>query len=188
MNAEVLTMSDNKESKKVNLELNMDEFNRIQRLLEMEKDEEQEQAEKERLEKNANFIQLYRDHLTEVRWLMSNHSFASSLLFFILEHMDNRNSLACSYAVFEDYFGKSRSTIYRAIKTLQDNGFIDVLKMGTSNVYLVNQNLAWTDKNTNKKFAKYDGKILVSKKENKDYEYRNQFDRFKALRERENLK
>jgi DNA-binding PadR family transcriptional regulator len=79
-------------------------------------------------------------------------------------------------------------TIYRAIKTLQDNGFIDVLKMGTSNVYIVNEDLAWTDKNTKKKFAKYDGKILVSKKENKDYEYRNRFDRFKALREREGLK
>ncbi|MDR4139153.1 replication protein, partial [Bacillus cereus] len=30
--------------------------------------------------------------------------------------------------------------------------------------------------------------ILVSKKENKDYIYRKQFDRFKALRKRENLK
>ncbi|MDR4458581.1 replication protein, partial [Bacillus tropicus] len=47
---------------------------------------------------------------------------------------------------------------------------------------------AWTDKNTSKKFAIYDAKILVSKKENKDYQYRNQFDRFKALREREGIK
>jgi len=60
--------------------------------------------------------------------------------------------------------------------------------MGTSNVYLVNQDLAWTNHNSKKKFAKYDGKILVSKKENKDYEYRSQFDRFKSLKERKNLK
>jgi Fe2+ or Zn2+ uptake regulation protein len=79
-------------------------------------------------------------------------------------------------------------TIYRAIKLLQENGFIDVLKMGSSNVYIVNSDLAWTDYNSHKKFAKYDGKILVSKKENKDYQYRSQFDRFKALREREGLK
>ena len=102
--------------------------------------------------------------------------------------MDNRNALACSYAVLEDYFQKSRSTIFRGVKILEENGFIDVLKMGNSNVYVVNEDLAWTDKNTNKKFAKYDGKILVSKKENKDYQYRNQFDKLKSLREREGLK
>lgn len=184
---EVLEMQ-NKDDKKVSMELSMEEFNRLQRLLELDKTEEQEEEEREQLAKNHNFIQLYRDNMPELRWLSIKHPFANSLLFFILEHMDNRNALACSYSIFEDYFEKSRSTIYRAVKTLEDNGFLNVLKMGTSNVYVVNENLAWTDKNTNKKFAKYDGKILVSKKENKDYEYRNQFDRLKSLRERENLK
>ncbi|MEK3790119.1 replication protein, partial [Paenibacillus sp. FSL K6-1230] len=59
---------------------------------------------------------------------------------------------------------------------------------GTSNVYVVNEDLAWTDSNDKKRFAKYDGKILVSRKENKDYQHQSQFDRFKALREREGLK
>lgn len=101
--------------------------------------------------------------------------------------MDNRNSLVCSYTIFEDYFEKHRSTIYRAIKILQDNGFLDILRVGTSNVYIVNENLAWTDKNTNKRFSKYDGKILVSHTENKDHDLRSQYDKLKALKERENL-
>jgi len=173
---------------KFTIELTREELIKIQRLMEIQKQEEKEQELREEQDKNANFVQLYREHMTEVRWLMSNHNFASSLLFFILEHMDNRNALACSYSVFEDYFGKSRTTVYRAVKLLQENGFIDVLKMGSSNVYIVNDELAWTDKKSKKRFAKYDGKILVSKKENKDYEYRSQFERFKALREREGLK
>lgn len=178
----------NNEEQKITMELSMEEFKRLQRLLELDQTEEQKREEQEQKEKNHNFIQLYKDHMPEVRWLMTKHKLASGLLFFILEHMDNRNALACSYAVFEDYFDVSKMTIYRGLKTLQENGFIDVLKMGTSNVYIVNENLAWTDKNTNKKFAKYDGKILVSKKENKDYQYRNQFDKLKSLREREGLK
>ena len=177
-----------RDEKKVTMELSMEEFKRLQKLLELDKTQEQEEKEREEKEKNHNFIQLYKDHMPEVRWLMTNHAFASNLLFFILEHMDNRNALACSYTVFEDYFAKHKTTIYRNLKILEENGFIDIIKMGTSNVYVVNEDLAWTDKNTNKKFAKYDGKILVSKKENKDYEYRNQFDRLKTLRERENLK
>jgi len=176
------------EQPKVTLELSQNEFKKLQRFLEIQEQEEEVQKQKEQKDRNTNFVQLYRDNMPEIRWLMTNHGFASSVLFFILEHMDTRNALACSYEVFIDYFSKSRMTIYRAIKLLQENGFIDVLKMGSSNVYIVNSDLAWTDYNSHKKFAKYDGKILVSKKENKDYQYRSQFDRFKALREREGLK
>lgn len=183
MSIEVLKMD-----KKITVELTPEQLHQLQRLAELEENHLSKEKEHEERKKNHNFIQLYRDNMSELRWLMSNHSFASSLLFFILEHMDNRNALACSYSVFEDYFDKSRSTVYRAIKLLEENGFLNVLKMGSSNVYVVNEDLAWSDSNDKKKFAKYDGKILVSKKENKDYEYQSQFDRFKALRERENLK
>ena len=176
------------EDQKFKVELDGNELEMFIKLKKMMQQEEDNKQELEEEKKNMNFIQIYRDNMPELRWLMIKQPFASSLLFFILEHMDTKNALACSYSVFEDYFEKSRMTIYRAIKILEENGFIDVLKMGTSNVYLVNQDLAWTSHNTNKKYAKYDGKILVSKKENKDYQYRNQFDRFKALRERENLK
>lgn len=174
--------------KKITVEINSEELQMLMKLKEMKESQDQEDEKFEQQKKNANFIQIYRDNMPEIRWLMTNHSFALNLLFFILEHMDQKNALACSYSVFEDYFAKHKTTIYRNLKILEENGFIDILKMGTSNVYIVNQDLAWTSYNTNKKYAKYDGNILVSKKENKDYEYRSQFERFKALRERENLK
>lgn len=184
--SEVLKMP-HKSEKTVTMELSLEEFQKLQRLLELDTDDSKQREEEEQRAKNYNFIQLYKDHMPELRWLSIKHPLANSILLFLLEHMDNRNTLACSYIVLEDYFEKHRTTIYRSIKILEENGFIDVMKMGTSNVYIVNQDVAWTDKNTNKKFAKYDGKILVSKKENKDYEYRSQFDRLKQLKERENL-
>ena len=138
--------------------------------------------------RNHDFVQLYRTHMPEIRWLMKKSGIASSILLFIMEHMDNKNALLCSYDVLEDYFEVSRTTIYRAVKLLQDEGFISVLKSGTSNVYIVNPNVAWTSWSNQKEYAKFDGNILISKKENKDYHYRNQFDKFKSLRERENIK
>ena len=155
---------------------------------EIKEDELKENEEYEKSKKNRNFVQLYRDNMPELRWLMAKSGIASSILFFILEHMDNKNALACSYSVFEDYFEVSRTTIYRAIKLLEENGFIDVLKMGTSNVYVVNTDVAWSSWENQKQFAQFEGKMLVSRKENKDYQYRSKFDRFKALRERENIK
>ncbi|WP_445727723.1 hypothetical protein, partial [Klebsiella pneumoniae] len=104
---------DKNSQEKITIELNADEFKKLQKLLELDEKNEQDQQKKESEKKNLNFIQLYRDNMPELRWLMANHNFASSLLFFIIEHMDNKNALACSYSTFEDYFGKSKMTIYR---------------------------------------------------------------------------
>ncbi|MDR3668864.1 MAG: replication/maintenance protein RepL [Ignavibacteriaceae bacterium] len=146
------------------------------------------EEEREEQKKNGNFVMMYRDHMPEVRWLMKKSGIASSILNFIMEHMDSKNALICSQQVFIDYFEISRPTVARAIKLLYDNGFIDILKSGTSNVYIVNKEIAWTSWNNQKEYCQFNGNILISKSENKDYYYRNQYDRFKELREREGIK
>ena len=139
-------------------------------------------------QRNKNFVMMYRNHMPELRWLMKKSGIASSILNFIMEHMDNKNALCCSYQVFIDFFDLSKDTVRRSIKLLKDNGFIDVLKSGTSNVYIVNDEVAWTSWENQKKYCKFQGNILISATENKDYYYRSQFDKFKELRERENIK
>lgn len=156
------------------------------REIEIEKEREQKQVEIAR--KNTNFVMMYREHMPEVRWLMKKSGIASSILNFIIEHMDNKNTLSCSYQVFMDYFEVSKDTIRRSINLLKENGFIDILKSGTSNVYIVNQDIAWSSWDNQKKYCKFNGNILISATENKDYFYRSQFDKFKELRKKENIK
>lgn len=139
-------------------------------------------------QKDGNFVKIFRDHMPELRWLMGKSGVASKLLFFIIEQMDGYNALGASYQVFMDYLDVSKDTVRRAIKLLFDGGFIDILKSGTSNIYIVNQDIAWTSYGNQKKMCKFNGNMLVSAIENKDYFYRNQSDRFKALRQRENIK
>ena len=131
--------------------------------------------------KNSNFVQLYKDNMPAIRWLSRNNATALEMFIFILEHMDHTNALGCSYAVFEDALGKSKPTITRAIKVLKDNGFVDVLKMGTSNVYIVNQDVAWSSWDNKKKYCKFNGNMLISHKENKDYGYTKNSDKLKVL-------
>lgn len=161
-------------------------FEERRREIEEEQQKELEKQEKEK--KNSNFVMIYREHMPEIRWLMKKSRYASNIFNFILEHMDYNNALMCSYQVFMDYFEISKDTVRLAIKILKENGFIDILKSGTNNVYIVNQEIAWTSWDNQKKYCKFQGNILISATENKDYEYRRQFDRLKALRERENLK
>lgn len=152
----------------------------------IEDDKKNKDLENEK--KNSNFVMLYRNHMPEMRWLMKKSGIASGILNFIIEHMDNRNALCCSYQVFMDYFSISKPTVSRSIKLLYEYGFVDILKSGTSNVYIVNHEIAWCSWDNQKKYCQFNGKILISATENKDYFYRSQFDKFKELRQKENIK
>ena len=161
---------------------------RYLRSKELESQKQSEENNASESKKNSNFVMLYRDHIPELRWLMKKSGIASGILHFILEHMDYQNALICPSSVLEDYFDISRTTAHRAIKLLKDNGFIDILKMGTSNVYIINEEIAWSSWENQKQYYKFNGNVLISAKENKDYVYQSQSDKFKSLRVRENIK
>lgn len=149
---------------------------------ELDEDKKIDDNEKEKEKRNSNFVMFYRNNMAELRWLMDQNPLALKLLFFIVENMDYHNALACSYSVFVDFFQKTRNTIYKSIKFLKDNGFIDTLKMGTSSVYIINQEIAWSSWSNQKKYAKFDGKILVSHKENIDYNCKAKFEKLKRIK------
>lgn len=135
--------------------------------------------------KNGDFVQFSRQYMKNIAQISKNSNQTTLELFmFICEHMDGYNSLMASYQVFMDYTGRSKATIQRSIKWLYDNGFLDILKSGTSNVYIINQNVAWTSYANQKKYCKFAGNILVSAAENKDWFYRTHGSRVKKLEPR----
>ena len=133
-------------------------------------------------EKNGNFVQFYRDNMQAVAKLAGKNPTAFQIFMFICEHMDGYNALMASYQVFMDYTGKGRTTCSNAIKYLYDNGYVDILKSGTSNVYIINQAIAWTSYSNQKQYCKFNGNILISASENKDYYYRHHSAKIKSLR------
>ncbi|MED3353099.1 replication protein, partial [Bacillus thuringiensis] len=70
------------DEKKVTVELTPEQLHQLQKLMELKENHLAKEKEHEERKKNHNFIQLYRDNMPELRWLMSNHNFASALLFF----------------------------------------------------------------------------------------------------------
>lgn len=119
--------------------------------------------------KNIDFVQFYRSNMPEVRWLIGENPTAAKILIFFMERMDQKNVVVCSYTLLQDYFDCSRATIYRAIKVLEKNGFVGVLKIGSANAYVLNSQVAWASWNSGKRYAMMEGVVLVSHKENKDY-------------------
>ncbi|MFB9758919.1 replication protein, partial [Ectobacillus funiculus] len=70
-----MRLDNQSKEEKVTLELSKEEFKKLQRLLEMQGEKQEEEKKRAEEDKNANFVQLYREHMPEMRWLMTNHPF-----------------------------------------------------------------------------------------------------------------
>lgn len=121
-------------------------------------------------QKNRDFIQLYRNHIDDVARLARENPRAYDLFMLLIKHMDGTNALCVSNIALMELLGNvSRATITRAVKYLKNNGWIDVLKSGTSNVYIVNPDVAWTSYGNQKQYCKFQANVLLSSSENAEY-------------------
>ncbi|MBD2807328.1 hypothetical protein ID855_22280, partial [Xenorhabdus sp. ZM] len=77
-------------------------------------------------QKNKNFIQISRGLGTKaLAYIISENAVAGQLYMFFIENMDvNSNSIMASHKILEEVTGKSRTTIFRAISCLEENGLI----------------------------------------------------------------
>lgn len=126
------------------------------------------EKEAERAKMDKNFVKDFRDSLPAKRALNKENGWALMIFEFLKTNMDNYNAIMCSSAVLEEYFDISRSTVSLAIKALIKHKFVDVIKSGTSSVYLINTEIAWASWANQKEYASFTAKVLVSKSEQKE--------------------
>ena len=130
--------------------------------LEKRKQYEEKQA---RLAKNSPFSrwsQFNLEHTKELMWLALKHPKAHAILYFLVDQMDNYNAVVCSYKVLQDVLDVGQATIARNIKILKDNGFVTILKSGTSNVYCVNDSVYWKSWGNKRQYSKFPANVLLS--------------------------
>ena len=159
-------MESNMKSAMFNAELNA-------KLRDVQRRAAQEEAEIEEKKKNNRFWQMNQDEGFEMFYRIS-HGFKepkepapeAKIYNFLMLHLDHNNAVMASQKAIMEYTGYGRTTVYNAIKNLVDNGVIYVLKSGSSNVYVVNDELIWKAANDKRKFCEFDGKVLISKSEN----------------------
>ena len=129
---------------------------------------EHEQEKLSNIRKNHNFIQLYKHNMAAYRELIKTDPTAAEIFLFLAEYMTTENAVCCGQQVLQEVTGKSRSTVFRSVRSLKQKGFIHVLKTGSSNVYVLNPDVVWSAYKTSKPYCKFEGPILISKSENKE--------------------
>lgn len=132
--------------------------------------ERHQSIKQDKLEKkNSNFIQLSKNVGTNViNVAVAENATAVQILMFFLDNMDNQNAIMVSQSLLVKLLNKSRTTIFRALNYLSDNGIIAVGKVGTANVYIVNPEVAWQRSYKEREFVNFKGNILLAKSENKE--------------------
>lgn len=116
-------------------------------------------------EQNRNFVQLYRHHIEDIARLGSMDALALKIWLWIVERMGRDNALVCSMVPLVEHFKKSRQTISGKIGFLEKSGFLQVAKMGNTNVYLVNADIVWTADANGKRYAEFRGAIVIAESE-----------------------
>ena len=126
------------------------------------------EADARKRDKNSPFTrwtQFNLEHTKELMWLAIKHPKAHAILYFLVDQMDEHNAVMCSSKVLEEVLGISRQTISKNITLLKENGFIAVLKSGSSNVYTINDKVYWKSWGNKKKYSKFPANVVLSMSE-----------------------
>lgn len=133
----------------------------------------EEEAEKElhkRMKRSpfSRWTQFNNEHTKELMWLALKNPKAHAILYFLVDQMDEYNAVMCSYQVIQEVLGIGRTTAHNSIKALKDNGFIAVLKSGTSNVYAINDSVYWKSWGNKKQYSKFPANVVLSLSEQEE--------------------
>ena len=143
-------------------------FSERQAQLDAEKKAEEERQQREKRSPFGRWTQFNNEHTRELMWLALKHPKAHAILLFLVDQMDNYNAVMCSYQVIQEVLGISRATASASVRVLRENGFIAVLKSGTSNVYAINDTVYWKAWGNRKQYSKFPANIVLSLSEQEE--------------------
>ncbi len=143
-------------------------FEDRQEQIDQEKKREEEEIRQQKKSPYRRWVQMNKDAYKAEDWLMSKSPIAYRIFKFLINNMDSYNAVMCSYSVFQEQFGVSKPTITRAIKLLKEKQYIEVYKSGTSNVYAVNKEIAWSSWGNNFVHGKFGANIILSESEQEE--------------------
>ncbi|WP_439847227.1 hypothetical protein, partial [Enterococcus faecium] len=123
-----------------------EEISRLRRQLAQMSDLLDAEKAAQRLPKNMDFVQVSRAELRAIADLGAKSALALDLLMVLAQSMDKQNAVMISFKAMQQILGKSRPTLDRAVRLLREDNWIQVVKVGTANAYVLNSAVFWTDR------------------------------------------
>lgn len=150
----------------------IDELNAKSRMREIEELERKEEEARNKAKKNDNFYMLFKDGGSQkIRELIKISPPAAEIFMFLAEQADRTNAVVASGKALAQFLKISEATVSRALKFLskREEGkepFLEILKSGGTNVFILNPDIVWSAWKTGKDYCLFgNAKILLSTNE-----------------------
>ena len=125
----------------------------------------QEDEESQRGNKSQGWLQSDKAAHQAMWKLGIQHPMALSVLHFMVSKLSRgTNGVVMSAAAMAKQMGISQRTVQNTIVVLRDCKFVQVLKSGNANVYIINSRVAWQGER-GARFASFNAQILVDESE-----------------------
>ncbi|NHZ99077.1 helix-turn-helix domain-containing protein [Massilia sp. CCM 8734] len=99
---------------------------------------------------DSEIVRMSKIYMEETIDLAKQNASAFKILMLMVSKMTKTNALMISNESLEKLTGSSNSTIKRAVRHLREEGWLDVLKAGSSNIYRINSDIFWNETRTGK--------------------------------------
>ena len=129
------------------------DFQRAQRLQEIQNEETAEGDARDRAKKNLDFVQFQRQGMKEFVGLIRRSPAAAQALITLATFMNRTNTISIPMETLRTACRASRATMSRAVKLLSDEGWLKVTRIGTTRAYQVNSNTFWSAARDLKQFG-----------------------------------
>lgn len=120
---------------------------------------ELELAETER--KNHDFVQVKKSDLILLTELAGTSLIAHKMLMMLVQTMNKENVVIFSQKAMQQELDVSRPTIDRAIKLLKNDLWVQVIKIGSVNAYVMNSSVFWTGRR-DKKLGVFSAQVVTT--------------------------
>jgi len=117
------------------------------------------------LKKNtSDFVQITRAYLADIGKLARRSPIACDLLHFLTQRMTRQNAIVVSQSTLAEVLNCSKASITTAVTLLRNENWVQVVKIGQSNGYLVNSRVAWRS-HQDKRYGYFGADVIVSETE-----------------------
>lgn len=111
-----------------------------------------------------DFIQVTRGYVGDLRRLARRAPAARQVFDLICEKMNRSNALVISQTTMASILGYTRQTISSSVALLENESWLQIIKIGTSNAYVLNSKVVWRDVG-GKRYSAFNARVYVSEEE-----------------------
>lgn len=127
-----------------------------------------EVARLQQIVEDPDVVQMNKIYMDEVVKLANQAPAAFKILMVMIGKMQQFNSLLISNEALGKLTTSSSSTVKRSIKLLRELEWIEVLKLGTSNVYRVNSGRVWQNSESGS-WAEFGAHVILNQDEQDEF-------------------